>query len=128
GGAGAGPSPPNSSPLDETFLTKIHARAAGRATTIAVVATDAALDQAQATRMAWAAHDGIARAIAPAHTPYDGDLIFAAATGARPASDDPLEPIALGHAAAICLARSIARAVYEAVPAPGDPFPCWRSA
>ncbi len=97
----------------------------GEATTIAIVATDARLTQAEALRLATAAHDGMARALVPSHTPIDGDLVFAAATGARPLADRVAGPIALGHAAALCLARAIARAVFLATPAPGDPFPCW---
>ena len=98
----------------------------GEATTIAIIATDAALTKAQATRLATAAHDGFARAIVPAHTPLDGDLIFAAATGARPLSDPLTDTFALGHAAAVCLARAVARGVHAATPAPGDMQPCWR--
>jgi len=99
----------------------------GEATTIAIVATDAALDQAQATRLAVAAHDGLARALVPSHSLLDGDLVFAAATGAQPLPD-PLEtPFQLGHAAAVCLSRAIARAVFHATPAPGDPKPCWQA-
>lgn len=104
--------------------TKVAPR---EATTIAIVATDAALTQAQATRLAVAAHDGMARAIHPSHTPYDGDLVFAAATGARPLPDPALDPLVLGHAAATCLARAIARGVYEARPAAGDVLACWRA-
>ncbi len=97
----------------------------GQATTIAIVATDAALSQAEAQRVATAAHDGMARAIVPSHTPYDGDLVFAAATGAIALPDPILTPMALGHAAATCLARAIARGVHAARPAAGDPVPCW---
>ena len=98
---------------------------AGGHTTIAIVATDARLTKAQATRMAIAAHDGMARAILPSHTPFDGDLIFAASTG-RKVAPDAAGLLMLGHAAATCLARAIARAVFEATPAPGDRWPCWR--
>jgi D-aminopeptidase len=98
----------------------------GEATTIAIVATDAALTQAQAQRLATAAQDGMARAIAPSHTPFDGDLVFAAATGARPLAAPDADVFLLGHAAACCLARAIARAVYEAEPRPGDLQPAWR--
>lgn len=99
----------------------------GEATTIAIVATDAALNQAQATRVAVAAHDGMARAIVPSHTPLDGDLVFAAATGAR-VMDDPVTGVfGIGHAAACCLARAIARAVFEAKAMPGDLQPTWQS-
>ncbi len=97
----------------------------GEATTIAIVATDAALTQAQAQRMATAAQDGMARAIVPSHTLLDGDLVFAAATGARPLADPVSDSFALGHAAACCLARAIARAVYLAAPMPGDLQPAW---
>ena len=105
------------------FPAEIATKRFGRreATTIAIVATDAALTQAQATRMATAAHDGMARALMPSHTPFDGDLVLAAATGARPLAD----PLALGHAAATCLARAIARGVFLARPAPADRVPCW---
>ncbi len=96
------------------------------ATTIAIVATDAALTQAQATRLATAAQDGMARAIVPSHTLLDGDLVFAAATGARELTDPTGNLYRLGHAAAACLARAIARAIYLATPAPGDLQPCWR--
>ncbi|MFV0336560.1 MAG: P1 family peptidase [Tropicimonas sp.] len=98
---------------------------AGQATTIAIIATDARLSQAEAQRMAISSHDGMARAIVPSHTPFDGDLVFAAATGALALPDPVLTPMALGHAGATCLARAIARAVHAATPAPGDPLPCW---
>ena len=114
GGLGAGPCP---APLARTKLGS-----AGN-TTIAVVATDLILTKAQATRMATAAHDGIARAIVPAHTPMDGDLIFSAATGQRMATEADLAWV--GHAAATCLARAIARGVYHAREAPDDVLPTW---
>lgn len=97
----------------------------GEATTIAIVATDAALDKAQLQRMAVAAHDGMARALVPSHTPLDGDLVFAASTGARPLADPLADPFLLGHAAAATLARAIARAVYTAQPCARDRQPCW---
>ena len=56
-------------------------------TTIALVATDATLTKAQAHRLAMVAHDGLARAIYPVHTPLDGDTVFAASTGKRPLTD-----------------------------------------
>jgi len=95
-------------------------------TTLAVVATDCALGRDQAKRLAIAAHDGMALAIYPAHTPFDGDIVFALATGARefPGGREPLA--ALCAAAAATLARAIARAVYAAEPAPDDRLPTWR--
>ena len=96
----------------------------GGATTIAIVATDADLDKAACLRMATAAQDGIARAIVPAHTAQDGDLVFAAATGmaAKRAAPDPL---LLGHAAALCLSRAIARGVHAASPSGGTGPRSW---
>ena len=100
-------------------------KATGQATTIAIVATDTALTQAQATRMATAAQDGMARALVPSHTLLDGDLVFAAATGARALADPVGDLYLLGHAAAVCLARAIARGVHSARPMPGDRQPAW---
>lgn len=97
---------------------------AGGNTTIAIVATDLNLDKAQATRMAVAAHDGMARALVPSHTPMDGDLVFACATARRTPSED--DTLLLGHAAATCLARAIARGVYAATGEPGDLVPAYR--
>ena len=94
-------------------------------TTIAIVATDACLDKAALTRMAVAAHDGMARAIVPSHTPFDGDLVFAVSTGARPLADPVLDPAILGHTAATTLSRAIARGVFAATPALNDVMPCW---
>jgi len=99
----------------------------GEATTIAIIATDARLTRAGAQRMATAAHDGMARAIVPSHTPFDGDLVFAVATGARSLPDPATDPFGLGHAAASCLARAIARAVYRAEARAGDLLPSWQA-
>jgi D-aminopeptidase len=93
-------------------------------TTIAIVATDAALDKAGARRMAEVAQGGLASAIHPAHTAFDGDLVFAVATGARQVAS-ALAEVALAHAAATCLARAIARGVHAARPQPGNLLPCW---
>lgn len=95
-------------------------------TTVALVATDATLTVAQAQRMAVAAHDGLARAIVPSHTPFDGDLVFAISTGRRQMPDPLADQAELCHAASICLARAIARGVYEASPADNDLLPCWQ--
>ncbi|WP_424979256.1 P1 family peptidase [Leisingera sp. S232] len=95
-------------------------------TTIAIVATDAALSKAQCQRIAIAGHDGIGRAIVPAHTPGDGDLVFAASSGSRQLDTPEQELAQIGHAASLCLTRAIARAIYHARPEPGDLLPCWR--
>ncbi|MDU8912711.1 P1 family peptidase [Aestuariicoccus sp. MJ-SS9] len=93
-------------------------------TAVAIVATDADLSKAQCKRLALVAHDGIARAVVPAHLPSDGDLVFALSTSVRPA--DPVAVAQIGHAASLCLARAIARAVWEATPQEGDLLPTLR--
>ena len=96
-------------------------------TTIALVATDAVLTKAQAKRLAIVAHDGLARGLRFAHALYDGDTIFAAGTGRKPLKDEAGDLIEIGALAADCLARAIARGVYEAaaLPYPGAQ-PSWR--
>ena len=96
-------------------------------TTIAIVATDMKLDKAQCQRIAISAHDGIGRAIVPAHMPGDGDSIFAVSTGERPMQTPDRDLMMIGHAAALCLSRAIARAVFEATPADRDLLPCWKT-
>ncbi len=95
-------------------------------TTIAVVATDAALSPAACRQVASTAHDGLARSIRPAHTPVDGDTVFALATGAievappadLPAAFSPETPLTteVGSAAADCLAHAVLSAVIAADP------------
>jgi D-aminopeptidase len=119
GGLGPAPRTMQEAPLPRKRM--------GEATTIAVVATDARLTRAQAQRMAVAAHDGMARALVPSHTPLDGDLVFAAATGAREMADPTTDGFQIGHAAATCLARAIARGVFEAQAMTGDLQPCWQA-
>ena len=99
----------------------------GENTTLVVVATDATLTKAQARRLAIMAQDGMARALRPVHTPLDGDIVFAAATGARPLADPVIALAELGALAADVVARAIARGVYEAraLPFPGA-LPSWR--
>ena len=113
-------------PFAESGKTKREYLSVTTNTTIAIVATDADLTKAQLKRLAVAAQDGITRAISPSHSLVDGDLVFSVSTGAKPVADPIFDLIALGHAAAVCLARAIARAVYEAKPAPSDMFPTWR--
>jgi L-aminopeptidase/D-esterase-like protein len=83
-------------------------------TTIAIVATNARLDKANAQRLAVMAQDGLARSIRPVHTPQDGDSVFAVATGSHDLGADPLALGELGTLAADCLARAVARGVYNA--------------
>jgi D-aminopeptidase len=111
--------------LPPAALTPVAKGGVGENTTIAMVATDAALTKAQAKELAVMAQDGLARAIYPAHTTLDGDTVFAAATGRRSIADPIKEVAELGAAAANVLARAVARAVFEATALPGGP-PSWQ--
>lgn len=84
------------------------------ATTIALVATDAKLTKAECKRLAIMANDGLGRALRPVHAPGDGDMVFAAATARMSTVMDPFLLTEIGAAAADCLARAVARGVYEA--------------
>ena len=101
--------------------------ALGENTTLAVVATDAKLTKAQSKRLAVMAQNGLSRAIYPVHTPLDGDVVFAAATGQKPLPDPVFSLSELGMLAANVLARAIARGIYEATALrfPGA-VPSWR--
>lgn len=120
---GLGPAP-RQAPFDTPRPTKQP----GEATTLAIVATDAKLTKAEAQRMAIAAHDGMARAIVPSHSLLDGDIVFAAATGAKTLHEPINDAFQIGHAAATCLARAIARAVYYASPQGEDQQKTWAEA
>jgi L-aminopeptidase/D-esterase-like protein len=97
--------------------------AAGTNTTLAVIATDAPLTKAGAKKIATMAHDGLARAIRPVHTMFDGDTIFAVSTGGLPATAeaDALLITALGSLAADLLVEAVQRSVVTATAAGGLP-------
>ncbi|HEV2780295.1 MAG TPA: P1 family peptidase [Actinophytocola sp.] len=105
-------------------------QARGLNTTIGVVAVDAELSKAECLRLAMSAHDGLARTVRPAHSMFDGDTIFAAATGARPLvpADAPLAPMAraaaldgLCTAAADAFARAMVNGILAATSLPDLP-------
>ncbi|MEM9277640.1 MAG: P1 family peptidase [Pseudomonadota bacterium] len=95
-------------------------------TTIGIVATDAVLTKAEAKRLAIAAHDGIARAIWPAHTPMDGDLIFSVSTAGSGVKPEASEWIDLGACATSVTARAIACGIYNADSHENDVLPAYR--
>ena len=98
------------------------------ATTIALVATDATLTKAECKRLAIMANDGLSKALRPVHAPNDGDTVFAAATGKAARGGDPPVLTELGTVAADCLARAIARGVYEATALPyKTSVPDWKT-
>ncbi|MDT5057983.1 MAG: hypothetical protein QOF66_6349 [Mycobacterium sp.] len=114
-----------------TAYADLHTELSPLNTTIAVVATDAALSPAGCRRVAVAAHDGLARTIRPCHTPLDGDTVFALATGAVEVPPDPTTPAsmspetslitAVGAAAADVLARAVLIGVLAAESVAGIP-------
>lgn len=89
--------------LRENFINPFHP---STNTTLGVVATDALLSKEEAIKIAQMAQDGVSRAIRPAHTPYDGDVIFCLSTGEKKG-----DVMSLGAAAAELIAESIVRAV-----------------
>lgn len=116
-----GVAPPAMNPTGGTYATK-RSRRAGENTTIGVVATDAPLTVAQAERIAIMAHDGLARAIHPIHSPFDGDLLFSlAATDGKTGTVTPDLLMHLGVLAADAVARAVGRAIVSARPLHGTP-------
>jgi L-aminopeptidase/D-esterase-like protein len=99
---------------DESRLMALGRLQAGANTTLGVVACNADLTTVECKRVAMMAQDGIARAVRPAHTPFDGDTIFALASGEFrvPPQQRAFQIGRIGSAAADCLARAIARAVH----------------
>jgi L-aminopeptidase/D-esterase-like protein len=119
---GALPPPTARVPLDPGLA---RSPPLGASTTIAVVASNAILSKAEARHVAVMAQDGLARAIRPVHTPFDGDTVFMLATG-RHAVEGP-RPRSVAHIGALaadCLARAVARGVYLAEGWEG--LPSWR--
>ncbi len=123
---GLAPDPPLRVAPDDWGLAKAHG-VVRQNTTIAVVATNVSLTPGQAQRLAIMAQDGLARALRPVHAPVDGDVVFAMSSGVLPLrAPEPVVLSRLGERAANCLARAVARGVFEAVSWPGGP-PAYRA-
>lgn len=114
------------SPMPADAFTWPREALPGTNTTLAVIATDAALTKAQAKRLAVTAQDGLARAIHPIHTPLDGDVVFAVSTGRVPLTDPVGDIARIGAMAADTLARAVAIGVYSARRLPCLDLPSWR--
>jgi len=113
-------------PVPDRFDFALTSDRAG-ATTLAVVATDAAFDKARMTRIAIMASGGFAIALRPAFGPGDGDIVFAASTARAAEAPDYRDLAEIGALAAECIARAIARGVYEATALPfAGARPSWR--
>ena len=101
------------SPVGAQPNTYVLRAQVGQNTTIGVIATNAKLTKAQAQKIAQMAHDGLARAIRPVHTMFDGDTVFALGTGAVEVKDTG-QLSAIGAAAADVMGRAIVHAVLSA--------------
>lgn len=96
----------------------------GAQTTLAVIATDAPFSKAELAKIAQMAHDGLAVAIRPVHTPFDGDVVFALSTAQSAATSAPSGALSLslaGATAARTLARAVAKAIRAATGVHGIP-------
>lgn len=125
GELGGLPPPQEGATLDPELPPDPSAAQPGANTTIGIVATNAALSKAEAQRVAIMAQDGFARAIRPAHTPFDGDTIFVLATGRHAIAEPRPRALArIGALAADCVARAAARGVYAAERL--GSWPSWR--
>ncbi|MDX8349256.1 P1 family peptidase [Cognatiyoonia sp. IB215446] len=126
---GLGPDPASGlvapEPSRKEKAMMLHATAQAN-TTIAIVATDAPLSKTQCHRLAVTAHDGLARAIVPTHTPLDGDLVFGVSTGSGSSVDHHVFG-EICAASAICLSRAVCRGIYEATHAEGDIIETYRA-
>lgn len=112
---------------DETAAPPMKTAARQSATTIGVVACDAVLDPTEVRRLAVMAQDGLALSLFPVHSPLDGDLIFALATGRRALAAPVVDLAVLGAVASHVLARAVARGVHAATRLPfPDAQPAWR--
>jgi D-aminopeptidase len=122
GGLGFGPET-----VDEAFTLRLKSDAPV-STDLAVVVADARLTTIQLKRVAMMAGDGFALALRPAHAPMDGDVVFAAATAHSKVAADLRDLTEIGMLAAECVARAVARGVYEAtaLPFPGA-LPSWNA-
>lgn len=110
-----GRKPTVASRVDLDLPSDMKAPVAGENTTLAIVAVDAQLSAIELKRVAIMASDGFARALRPVHTPFDGDIVFAVTTGKRVVTEPRQRSIMrLGSIAADCVARAIARGVFEA--------------
>ncbi len=120
------PLPANASDLRVKFGDQQNAQDMTN-TTIGIIATDARLSKAECKRLAIAAHDGYARALWPAHTPMDGDLVFAVSTGSVNIEGSMDAMVSLCAHAGSTMARAVARGVFSAHKQAGDIMPVWSS-
>ena len=111
--------PPTSSLINSTKLLK------GEATTLGIVCTNLNFNKSDLNRIATAAHSGIARAIEPSHTPFDGDIIFSATSGTQPIYSKDKDLMLVCQLSALCITQAVGSAIKAARKKRGDELACW---
>ena len=97
----------------------------GEATTLGIVCTNLDFNKNDLNRIATSAHSGIARAIEPSHTPFDGDIIFSATSGTQPIDSKDKDLMLVCQLSALCVTQAVGSAIKAARPKKGDLLSCW---
>ena len=111
--------PPTSSLINSTKLLT------GEATTLGIVCTNLNFNKSDLNRIATSAHSGIARAIEPSHTPFDGDIIFSATSGTQPIDSKDKDLMLVCQLSALCVTQAVSSAIKAARRKIGDQIDCW---
>ena len=111
--------PPTSSLINSTKILK------GEATTLGIVCTNLNFNKNDLNRIATSAHSGIARAIEPSHTPFDGDIIFSATSGTQPIDSKDNDLMLVCQLSALCITKAVGSAIKAARKKKGDKLACW---
>ena len=111
--------PPTSSLINSTKILK------GEATTLGIVCTNLNFNKNDLSRIATSAHSGIARAIEPSHTPFDGDIIFSATSGTQPIDSKDNDLMLVCQLSALCITKAVGSAIKAAREKRGDKLACW---
>ena len=111
--------PPMSSLINSTKLLT------GEATTLGIVCTNLNFNKSDLNRIATSAHSGIARAIEPSHTPFDGDIIFSATSGTQPIDSEDKDLMLVCQLSALCVTQAVGSAIKAARKKKGDQLACW---
>ncbi len=111
--------PPTISLINTTKLLK------GEATTLGIICTNLNFNKSDLNRIATAAHSGIARAIEPSHTPFDGDIIFSATSGTQPIDSKDKDLMLVCQLSALCITQAVGSAIKAARKKRGDKLACW---
>ena len=97
----------------------------GEATTLGIVCTNLNFNKNDLNRIATSAHSGIARAIEPSHTPFDGDIIFSATSGTQPIDSKDNDLMLVCQLSALCITKAVGSAIKAARKKRGDKLACW---